>query len=88
MPQGGHTTDITSLAFSEQLSLFASGSSDANVIVWDYEVTQLVSDLFLSHALWLCTVLTSLILTVRVAPARCLSLSLSLSSLARWSTCF
>ena len=35
---GGHATDITALAYSYNLSLIASASSDATLQIWDYEV--------------------------------------------------
>ncbi|KAF0689140.1 Aste57867_19412 [Aphanomyces stellatus] len=34
---GGHTGDITSLAFSHNLSLIATGSLDCTIQIWDYE---------------------------------------------------
>lgn len=38
---GGHTADITSLSFSFNLSLIASGSSDNSLQIWDYEFGRL-----------------------------------------------
>ena len=38
---GGHSSDITALAYSENLSLIASASSDATLQIWDYEFGRL-----------------------------------------------
>ncbi|RHY74344.1 hypothetical protein DYB38_004354, partial [Aphanomyces astaci] len=38
---GGHTGDITSVAFSYNLSLIATGSLDCTVQIWDYEFGRL-----------------------------------------------
>ncbi|KDO35228.1 hypothetical protein SPRG_00073 [Saprolegnia parasitica CBS 223.65] len=38
---GGHTGDITSLAYSHTLSLIATGSLDCMVQIWDYEFGRL-----------------------------------------------
>lgn len=38
---GGHTADITALAFSFTLSLIASASSDHSLQIWDYEFGRL-----------------------------------------------
>lgn len=38
---GGHKTDITAMAFSEHLSLIATGSSDGTIAIWDYEMSRL-----------------------------------------------
>ncbi|ETW05164.1 hypothetical protein H310_04166 [Aphanomyces invadans] len=38
---GGHTGDITSLGFSYNLSLIATGSVDCTVQIWDYEFGRL-----------------------------------------------
>ncbi|DBA00306.1 TPA: hypothetical protein N0F65_001501 [Lagenidium giganteum] len=37
----GHTADVTSLSFSYNLSLIASGSSDYTLQIWDYEFGRL-----------------------------------------------
>lgn len=38
---GGHTSDITSLAYSFNTSLIASGSSDCTIQLWDFEFARL-----------------------------------------------
>ena len=38
---GGHSSDITVLAYSEHLSLIASGDGEGIINVWDYEFSRL-----------------------------------------------